>query len=443
VNCAVGRFPALSALALASVLLLFAGLAEAVESPVASAHALVEDPPAPLERLPIPGEELDVALLTIGPGQVYWQRFGHNAILIRDRDSGVERLYNFGMFDFAAEDFFLEFARGRMTYLLVAGEVEPDLRAYLAEGREVHIQWLDLDPGARLELRAALDANALPENAAYRYDYFRDNCSTRVRDALDQATAGALRRATDVRSRGFTYRMHAQRLTAPDLPLYLGIHAALGPGTDAPISFWDEMFIPMVLRDEVAKLELEGPDGTRRPLVQSSERLAEARFPQPATGPANWFWRFFGAGLASATLLLWLGRGAIASRRFRMFGATAGGLWLLAGIGGIVLAFLAFGSEHRAAWRNENLALFHPLALLLLPLAWRAIRGAGWTSLAWPIVAGAIALSGFVVWLAKVMPGFRQDNMDWIGFWLPIHAALFWIILQRRARGMADTKAAN
>lgn len=442
-NRAGGRCSGLARLAIAGLLLFVACFATAAERPAASALPATEDPPALLEHLPAPGEELDVALLTIGPGQIYWQRFGHNAILIRDRDSGVERLYNFGMFDFAAEDFFLEFARGRMTYLLVAGEVEPDLRAYLAEGREVHIQWLDLDPAARLELRAALDANALPENAAYRYDYFRDNCSTRVRDALDRATAGALRRATDVRSRGFTYRMHAQRLTAPDLPLYLGIHAALGPGTDAPISFWDEMFIPMVLKDEVAKLELEGPDGTRHPLVLASEQLAEARFPQPAAAPANWFWRFLGVGVATAVLLLWLGHGATASRRSRIFGAVAGGLWLLAGIGGIALAFLAFGSEHRAAWHNENIALFHPLALLLLPLAWRTIRGAGGTSVAWPIIAGVIALSAFVVWLAKVMPGFRQDNMDWVGLWLPIHAALFWIVLERCARGITDTKAAS
>lgn len=421
---------------LVSLLLLLAGLGagHAADGATASAHAAAEDPPAALERLPLPGEELDVALLTVGPGQVYWQRFGHNAILIRDRSTAVDRLYNFGMFDFAAEDFFLEFAQGRMTYLLVAGDLESDLRGYLAEGREVTLQWLDLDPAARLALRDALEANARPENAAYRYDYFRDNCSTRVRDALNQATGGALKRATDRRSRGFTHRMHAQRLTAADLPLYLGIHAALGPTTDAPISFWDEMFIPMVLRDEIAAIALESPDGTRRPLVISSQQLAEARFEQPPAAPPAWFWRFFGAGMALAGLLLWLGSSAATGPRLSGFGALSGLLWLLSGMGGLVLAFLAFASEHQAAWRNENLALFNPLALLLLPVAWSALRGRRLSSLVWPSVAGAIVLSGFVVWLAKVMPGFRQDNMDWVALWLPAHAALFWILLQGRGR---------
>lgn len=399
---------------------------------VASAHAIVEDPPAMLERLPLPGEELEVALVTVGPGQIYWQRFGHNAILIRDRDTGIGRLYNFGMFDFAAEDFFLNFARGRMTYLLVAGEVEPDIRGYLAEGRQVDVQWLDLEPAAKLALRDALDENARPQNAAYRYDYFRDNCSTRVRDALDRAAGGALKRATDRRSRGFTYRMHAQRLTSMDLPLYLGIHAALGPATDRPITFWDEMFIPMMMRDEIAKVEVEGPDGARRPLVLAHERIADARFAASPEAPPRWFWRFFGVGLALGVLLTWLGRGAVGSPRFRAFGAATGLVWLLTGAGGLVLAFLMFATEHEAAWRNENIALFNPLALLLLPLAWRALRGRGWSSIAWPLVSGLIVLSGFSIWLAKVMPGFRQDNMDWIGLWLPIHAALFWTIVRRR-----------
>jgi hypothetical protein len=428
------RSRALAALVLVALTCAGVPPSAATEGPPATAHGLGEEAPASVERLPVPGEELDVALVTIGPGRIYWQRFGHNAILVRDRDAGEARLYNFGMFDFAAEDFFVEFARGRMTYLLVAGPVEPDLRAYLAEGRRIDVQWLDLEPAARLELRDALEQNARPENAAYRYDYFRDNCSTRVRDAIDRATDGALRRATDRRSRGFTYRMHAQRLTAMDLPLYLGIHAALGPATDRPISFWDEMFIPMVMKDEVAKLEIEGPDGTRRPLVLAHERVAEATFPQPSEAPPRWFWRFLAVGLALAALLAWLGRGAAGSRRLRGFGLVAGGLWLVAGLGGLVLAFLMFGSEHRAAWSNENLALFNPLALALLPLAWRALRGRRWSSIAWPAVAGAIVVAGFWIWLAKVMPGARQDNMDWIGLWLPIHAALFWTILRRRRR---------
>jgi hypothetical protein len=407
-------------------------VAMAATSTVASAHAVAEDPPAAVERLPVPGEELDVELVTIGPGRIYWQRFGHNAILIRDREAGTARLYNFGIFDFAAEDFFLNFARGRMTYLLVGGPVRADLEGYLADGRSIDLQWLDLEPAAKLELRDALEENARPENAAYRYDYFRDNCSTRVRDALDRAAGGALKRATDRRSRGFTYRMHAQRLTAMDLPLYLGIHAALGPQTDLPITFWDEMFIPMVLRDEIAKVEIEGPDGTRRPLVRAQERLSEAAFPQPSEAPPRWFWRFLGVGIVLAALVAWLGRGAIGSRRFRLFGVVAGGLWLAAGLGGLALAFLMFASEHQAAWRNENIALFNPLALVLLPLAWRALRGRSWSSIAWPVVAGVIVVSGFWIWLAKVMPGFRQDNMDWIGLWLPIHAALFWTIVRRR-----------
>src|SRR5450432_1443119 len=65
------------------------------------------------EEAPQHGANLDVALLTFGPGTQVWERFGHNAILIRDRSGGVENLYNYGIFDFDQEDFFLNFARGR------------------------------------------------------------------------------------------------------------------------------------------------------------------------------------------------------------------------------------------------------------------------------------------------------------------------------------------
>jgi hypothetical protein len=63
-----------------------------------------------------PGANLEVALITFGPGEEIWERFGHNAIEIRDHSSGQARWYNYGIFDFAQQNFFLNFARGLMTY---------------------------------------------------------------------------------------------------------------------------------------------------------------------------------------------------------------------------------------------------------------------------------------------------------------------------------------
>lgn len=365
-----------------------------------------------------PGESLQVSLVTVGPGAVYWQRFGHNAIRVRDTARGTEVLYNYGIFDFSEADFFLRFIRGEMTYRMAARRPADDLAEYRAEDRRVVEQVLQLSPPQRLALVRFLAWNARPENAAYRYDYFRANCSTKVRNALDDALGGALRAASDGRSRGWTQRMHARRLTAPDLLVYLGVHVGLGPSTDRPIDFWDEMFVPMELERHVRELRVRDDAGADVPLVGDERVLIEGSIAEPAA-PPSWRWAFLATGLALAGLLAWTGRGTAARRR--AFGALAGALWLLAGLGGLVLCGLWFGTAHDAAWRNHNLALFNPLCLLLLPAAVRALRDREPRGR----FAGGIALlvlaASVLAWVGLALPGPRQDLMDWVALWLPVH----------------------
>ena len=81
------------------------------------------------------GTQLTVALITFGPGEELWERFGHNAIEIRDNATGAARLYNYGMFDFAQENFFVNFARGRMMYRIAVGDPAEEYPIYVDEGR--------------------------------------------------------------------------------------------------------------------------------------------------------------------------------------------------------------------------------------------------------------------------------------------------------------------
>ena len=87
---------------------------------------------------------------------------------------------------------------------------------YQALGRPITLQRLNLTPAQKLALRDFLRWNEQEENRYYRYDYFRDNCSTRLRDALDHALGGALRAATDTIVTPFTYRRESVRLTDGD-----------------------------------------------------------------------------------------------------------------------------------------------------------------------------------------------------------------------------------
>lgn len=355
-----------------------------------------------------------IAVATMAPGEIFFERFGHNAIVVVDPRTGEATSYNFGFFDPAEPDFLTRFVEGRMRYRLAALPVEQDLAYYRDVGRGVTLQWLDLAPAQARDLAAALAANARPENAHYAYQYFDDNCATRVRDAIDRAVDGALQRRLSGRSHGNTYRSEAVRLSRPVWWMWLGFDVGLGPAADAPRSLWEDAFVPMRLADALDDVRL--PDG--RPLVAARERLLPHRLaPEPAPWRPNWLLWGLGGLVVAAALLL-------ASRRFpRALGAFALAWWSLCFALGALMLFLWFGTEHRYAWGNRNLLLFDPLCVMLLPAAWRRLRGRAprvWERPATLAIAAIAALALFVYWL----PVSPQQNAHWIALLLPIHAAL-------------------
>ncbi|HOV56525.1 MAG TPA: DUF4105 domain-containing protein [Rhodanobacteraceae bacterium] len=390
--------------------------------------------PAPAAAQAAPGSALSVSLLTFGPGEIYWERFGHNAIRIRDAASGSDVAYNYGIFDFGEDDFLLNFARGRMQYRIAADATAEDLALYAQEGRWIVEQALALTPAQRQALRDYLEWNLRPENARYRYDYFTANCSTRVRDALDRALGGALHAQLVAPSSGFTYRMHADRLMRPDLALMLGIDVGLGPLADRRLSFWDESFVPMLLMQRLREVRVPAADGTPVPLVQHETLLASPRLAEPADFPPDLRWPCGALGLGLAALLLALARrrGRAAARGAFAFMALSTAL--LCGLGGLVLAALWGLTEHTSAWRNANLLLLDPLCLLLLPAWWRARRADWRPSRTTLRLAQAIALLAAAALCLRVLPWFVQDNRPWIALLLPLHFALLLALRRIDAR---------
>src|SRR5207245_5665651 len=115
--------------------------------------------------------------------------------------------------------------------------------------RSVVAQELNLTPAERTRLRQLVETNMRRENQYYRYDYFRDNCSTRVRDLLDKLTDGAMKRTAGARMSGHSYRWQTLRLMRPDKPLVTGVDIAMGRPGDGEMSVWQEMFLPEKLQD--------------------------------------------------------------------------------------------------------------------------------------------------------------------------------------------------
>ena len=383
------------------------------------------------------GKDLDVSLVTFGPGEEIWERFGHNAILITLHEPGGSRssmLYNYGMFDFSQENFWLNFARGRMLYRISVSDPADDYPMYRDEGRWIVEQQLNLMPAQRMKLFAYLEWNTRPENAQYRYEYFTANCSTRVRDALDMAVDGAIKAQTIAPSRGFTFRMDATRLMRPELPLMLGMDAGLGPFADQRLSYWAESFVPMEFMRRLRDVRVPDGSGGTQPLVAREVQVAAARLPDPPEFAPDWVWRAVGIGIAWALLLLGLARARARVSARAVLATLATIMSLVLGVGGLLLLALWMLTEHISAWRNENLLLLDPLCLLLLP-AWLGAFRAHWqpTRFAKGVSVLIAALAGVALFV-KVFPGFIQDNRFWIALLLPIHFAMTTIICSDPSR---------
>jgi hypothetical protein len=365
-----------------------------------------------------------VGIMVMQPGEIFWERFGHDSVLVVDPRSGDAISYNFGFFDPSEPDFIARFVRGDMRYRLAAVPYADDLVLYREEGRGVQVLWLDLEDTQAREVAAALAENARPENAFYRYDYFKDNCSTRVRDAVDRALAGRLQQQVQGRSQGLTWRDEALRLASPATWMWLGFDLGLGPAADQPMTLWEQAFVPRRLAD----ILLEARNDAGRPLVRGREDILSHRIaPEPQANPLRWWlWGLWGIAAAFAIARLGL-------RWPRAFAAAVMPFWVLSGAIGSLLLFLWFGTAHVMGWANHNLFLLNPLAWLALPGAWHLLRGRvpGRWAAAITLLIALCAGAGLLLRWVSAQP---QANMHWIALLLPVHVAIAWVIA-RRNRG--------
>jgi hypothetical protein len=380
------------------------------------------------------GSNLTVYLLTFGWGEVSWERFGHNAIWIKDRARGTDMTYNWGMFDFNQPRFVWRFVTGDTRYWMEAFDLNTMVAAYKRENRSILAQELNLTPAQRLRLQQFVEWNALPANKFYRYDYYRDNCSTRLRDAIDHALGGQLQTSTTTRMTSGTYRWHTQRLMTGDIPLYTGVTLALGEPADKPLSIWQEMFLPVRMANDLRTVTVADSMGTQIPLVRSETALYTAGRPPEPAAPPFYLPYFVAIGIIFAAGLVVLVRGAEGGSKIALLSATAlATLWsLIAGLAGLALVFAWLFTKHYFMGRNENLMHFDPLSIalvVLIPLSIygrravpRAIKFAGFIAL--------LCLCGFV---AQGVPFFNQKNGEIIALALPINLAVWWTVFRLTA----------
>jgi hypothetical protein len=298
-----------------------------------------------------------VSLLTMGPGDALFTMFGHDALLV-EQEGLPSLVYNFGMY--TPESITPpRVLSGHLRYYLHVDHYGATLAQYHRERRSVLLQRLSLDRAAAERLAAALSENSKPANAAYRYDYAYDNCTTRVRDALDRALSGALRRSFGG-TLPTTYRDHALRMSAGDLGVYLAFDLGLGSPADRPLSGWDDAYLPDRLAQAVRRVKLTSGE----PLVRAEEKLLEGAWAVPAAPPARLPW-FALTGLVGGALSFALGRRGGRPAEVAL-GVVATAFGLVTGAVGFWLLLLLGTQVHPATHGNVNVLLAPPWALLLV-----------------------------------------------------------------------------
>ncbi|HEX7129688.1 MAG TPA: hypothetical protein VF217_06410, partial [Rhodanobacteraceae bacterium] len=222
-------------------------------------------------------------------------------------------------------------------------------------------------------------------------------------------------------TRDFTYRSQTDRLMARQPWLMLLLDLGLGPYADQPLNGWTGSFLPTQLMESLRSLRT--PAG--KPLVQSETRIAQARLPLPPDSPPDLRWPLLATGLACGIALSLAGWFRRCSRVARYGFALGGALYLLlAGLAGTGMAILWAFTAHRSAWANQNLLLFDPLALLLIPGVLKLARRDSRVSrfafvLVVPMAIAAVA--ALIVNLTGLLP---QRNLPWILLALPVWIGL-------------------
>ncbi len=303
------------------------------------------------------GEDLEISVVTFGEGDEIAEWFGHAAIVVEDTTRHTKRLYNYGEYAFD-RTLIWKYLKGHLTFHVGERDVERTLALYQAKERSISVQVLNLNPAQRLAVATALAKNVRPENRTYLYDHYSDNCTTRIRDLIDSATAGALARA-DGPGR-MTLREHTRTMTAVNVPIAVVIDGLLNDEVDRPLTRSQEAFLPKEFEAWLDSVSVVGDDGVAVPLVRDKRVVYDARRPALPAPPTRSKLALMGilfamvaAGLCAA------GRGGRA-----LVMVVVG---VVVGVPGTALTLMATATDHHVTFGNLHLMWASPVALLLVP----------------------------------------------------------------------------
>ena len=344
---------------------------------------------APLVQL---SENAKISVLTFSPGQEVYTVYGHTAIRVIDNAKGLDVVFNYGVFGFYEANFILRFARGQTDYMLDLKTFLQTFGSYKRDNQGIFEQVLNLTTTEKDNLWEFLNENLKEENREYRYNFFYDNCATRVRDVIVSQINGEVIFPDKSQDMSFMKHVSVYQRVLPWLDF--GTWLALGSPANIKATIWEEMFLPEYLKSHFGKAEIIMEDGQKRMLVESSNVLLK-----PATEP---LFTLISPLVAAIILMLFVINSTIRQMKYnklRYFWDYL--LLLLTGVTGVVACLLMLFSEHPAVQQNWNVLWALPTNLIFL-FVWKNKYWRNVSKWYWPLLA--IAMSLFLVLSHMMIP---------------------------------------
>lgn len=300
-------------------------------------------------------EKAEISLLTCDPGKELYSVFGHSAVKVYDPVKKIDKVYNYGTFDFNVPGFYTKFIKGKLNYKLSVTNFEQFKYEYIVENRTICEQYLNLTSEQKQKLFAFLENNSLPENCYYLYDFLFDNCASRIRDVIEKVLGDKLQ--FYVKDKNITFR---EMLTPylQDIPWWnLGIQLILGLPVEKKATPYQYMFLPDYLKEAFDKATIQ-QKGKTLPLVSETIYVFKSKPVKNKSiifiTPSIVFWSLF--------LILGLFT-FFELRKQRYYPAIDFVLFIITGLFGCLYLFMWFGTDHQPTYQNLNLLWAIPLHL--------------------------------------------------------------------------------
>lgn len=300
-----------------------------------------------------------VFLLTCVPGTATYSIYGHSALRVVIPLKGYDMVYNWGVFDFSTPNFAWKFAKGRLNYMLGVYPYELFIREYFIDRRSVYSQRVIIDGEDLKQLFILLEENLKPENLYYRYDFFYDNCSTRIRDLFERIFGDRLIYPPDDLLPIPTFRDKISEYQIKYPWLKLGVDLGLGLPADKKANFRDRMFLPEELMQNLAKTTVRRY-GKIMPLLRQTQTIFEFD-PHIIKTP------FYSAPMFVLSVLfviiLFM---SIRYRHLAVINYADILIFALFGAISLILVFFNFITDHTQTRMNLNLVWINPFVIICL-----------------------------------------------------------------------------